>query len=111
MKLALLLLAMPLAAQVDLAREYRSICAVETGGHWQVGRAGETGPAQFGVAARMTVRTPEGYLRWLSEIVPNPTAYRIALAYHAGPTGMLHATASQKDYAQRCQNLYLDPTW
>jgi hypothetical protein len=106
--LLFLLLVVPLAAEVDLNRELRAIEAVETGNRWQIGHAGETGPAQMTLAARMTVRgDPINYLRWLAEIIPNPTPYRLALAYHAGPTGMLHPNAKQRDYAQRCANLYV----
>ena len=109
--LLLALYATPLLA-IDVDREYRCICAVETGGRDLTGRSGERGPAQIGTAARVTIRGKAiDYVRWLIQITTDPTPYRIALAHHCGPTGMQHPNRLQRDYAQRVANLYGDPTF
>ena len=105
--LLLFLLAMPVRADVDLPRLLDCIAQVETGNRPLLGRHGERGRTQTTTAARVTVRgSPLAYLAWLARIVRDPTPYRLALAFHAGPIGMQHPTAEQKRYAQDVENLY-----
>jgi hypothetical protein len=104
----LLLFALPAVAQIDEARELRCIGAVETGNRWMVGRAGEIGPQQMTAAARKRALDPLEYLRWLEKVVPDPTPYRLALAWAAGPAGMRDAPYRKRDEAQRAANLYYD---
>jgi hypothetical protein len=101
------LLALPLRAEVDLPRLLDCIAQVETGNRPMIGAHGERGRCQTTFAARVTIRgSPLAYLAWLARIVHDPTPYRLALAWHAGPTGMKIANARQRAYAERVERLY-----
>lgn len=82
--------------------------AIETPRGQRVGKNGELGRMQMTRASRMIARTPLGYLRWLEKTVPDPTPYRLALAWNAGPTGMQNPSDRQTDHAQRLANLFYD---
>ena len=104
-------LRIPAVEVVDLERLRLAIAQVETGNRNVVGRHGEVGPLQSTSAARATVRGGDrAYLAWLLLTVPQPTPYRLALAWHAGPTGARHPTRRQLDYAARVQAVYGDLT-
>jgi hypothetical protein len=100
-----------LAAQcfaVDHGRLLWAIAAVETGHKPRPGRSGETGAHQMMPAAIRDNGTPQRHLAWLARHLPNPTPYRLALAWNAGLTATIEGRTLPRhhDHAQRVVNVY-----
>lgn len=116
--LIFLLLAFPAPARaLDESRFLAATAAVETGVPFRPsrpGRAGEQGPYGLTFAVRvMDRRDAPQHLRWLERHLPDPTPYRLALAWQVGLDGCRRGrgTAAQRDRAQRVVNLLNDPTF
>jgi hypothetical protein len=111
-----LFLATPLRAWNEV-RFLDCTAAVETGAPARPprrGRADEVGPCQLSPAVRLLNRrdAPQ-HLRWLRRHLPQPTVFRLALAWQVGLTGCRRGdgTPAQLDRAQRVLQLYLDRTF
>ena len=89
----------------DFEVMHRAIALRETGNRNVRGRHGEHGSTQTTTAARRYGDSRQSLAR-LYLIVPNPTPYRLALAWNAGPTGMNQPTKAQRAYAEQVANLY-----
>lgn len=94
--------------QVCHARLLDAIAMVETGGRPRPGKSGERGAHQMMPAAIRDNGTPERHLAWLARHLPDPTPYRLALAWNAGLTRTLEGRTLPRhhDHAQRVANLY-----
>ena len=109
----LLLLAIPIRAQVDEARLLWAIGQVESGGNSAaLGRSGERGATQMLPAMRRACRTPISLLRRLEAELQragmpvNP--YTLALIWHLGYPKIARRQISDDaaDYADRVRNVY-----
>ena len=109
MRLALmLLLALPLHAQIDESRLLWAIGQIESGGNPSaVGQAGETLPQQMTPAMRRHYGTPLAMLRDLERQLPAAgmpvSEYTLALAWHCGMRRVARRclTKADADYAER----------
>ena len=104
----MLLLALPLHAQIDESRLLWAIGQVESGGNTAaIGQAGETLPQQMTPAMRRHYGTPLAMLRDLERQLPAAgmpvSEYTLALAWHCGITRIRHRaiTEADADYARR----------
>lgn len=108
----LLLLATPVFALND-AKLLDAIAQVETGNRPRPGRALEVSAYQMTPAVWLSYsgtarQRAAKHLQWLKSRVPNPTAYRLALAWNGGLGALRNAKPATVDYATRVENLYHD---
>lgn len=137
--IAMVIALQPPASRIDFERLADCIAMVETGSYTHpkgddqaIGKQGELGRYQIQrqlwqqvshlpfecatdpIASRkVAIRHLEWLERKLSghESLERSRIYLVALGWNAGPQAVLHvfATRNQRDYAQRVENLYLDP--
>lgn len=105
-------LSVSLPAAVDAPRLLAAIALVETGNAPKIGKAGETGVHQMGVAARRDNGTAAKHLAWIRAQLrrhgADDNATNIAICWNAGLTKTVtgKAPVSSYDYARRVVNIY-----
>jgi hypothetical protein len=109
----LLLLATPCVAAIDSSKMLHSIAQVETGNRNVRGAAGEISPYQMTPAvwrlySGSAKERARKHLLWLETQIPNPTPYRLALAWNGGLGALKNPKTATRDYASRVCNLYND---